>query len=103
MNDLMGAFGISVNFFSEVGSNYWSRRRRANLAGLTPEQIDAKITRRVQLAARRQARMEAQKRLRRAQVIQRQLEEIEVKQKDLEERGVELEKLLRVDGGRSET
>uniref|UniRef100_F6UPR3 BMERB domain-containing protein n=1 Tax=Ciona intestinalis TaxID=7719 RepID=F6UPR3_CIOIN len=65
----------------------------------TPSQIDAKITRRVKIAARRQAKMEAQRRLTRAQAIQRQLEEVEVQQKLLEERGVKLEMLLRETSG----
>nr|CAB3263831.1 protein-methionine sulfoxide oxidase mical3a [Phallusia mammillata] len=82
----------------EIPSKLIGKGRRSTLAGLTPAEIDAKITRRVQIAARRQAKMEAQKRLRRAQVIQRQLEEVEVKQKELEERGVKLEKMLREDG-----
>lgn len=57
-----------INSHLDDPANYWAQRRRSHLASLTPEQIDAKITRRVQIAARRQAKLEAQKRLRRAQV-----------------------------------
>ncbi|XP_078582150.1 uncharacterized protein LOC144865376 isoform X16 [Branchiostoma floridae x Branchiostoma japonicum] len=62
---------------------------------LHEEELNDKITKRVQRAARRQARQEELKRLRRAQVIQRQLQEVEVKQRELETRGVQLEKALR--------
>ncbi|XP_076811429.1 protein-methionine sulfoxide oxidase mical3b-like isoform X1 [Clavelina lepadiformis] len=71
---------------------------RSSVEGLTPSDIDAKISRRIQIAAKRHAKLEAQKRLRRAQVIQRQLEEVEVKQRGIEERGVKLEQLLRSGG-----
>ncbi|XP_014898847.1 protein-methionine sulfoxide oxidase mical3a-like isoform X10 [Poecilia latipinna] len=57
--------------------------------------LDAKITRRVQRAARRQAKKEQLKRLHKAQMIQRQLQQVEVKQRELEERGVMVEKALR--------
>uniref|UniRef100_H2ZHV9 BMERB domain-containing protein n=1 Tax=Ciona savignyi TaxID=51511 RepID=H2ZHV9_CIOSA len=79
-----------------------SKHRPSTLAGLTAAQIDAKITRRVKIAARRQAKMEEQRRLTRAQAIQRQLEEVEVQQKALEERGVKLEMLLREKSGGNE-
>ncbi|XP_062850852.1 protein-methionine sulfoxide oxidase mical3b isoform X3 [Trichomycterus rosablanca] len=59
------------------------------------EDLDAKLTRRVQRAARRQAKQEELKRLHRAQIIQRQLEQVEVKQKQLEEKGIAVEKALR--------
>ncbi|XP_062338913.1 protein-methionine sulfoxide oxidase mical3a-like [Osmerus eperlanus] len=59
------------------------------------EQLDARITRRVQKAARKQAKQEQLKRLHRAQIIQRQLEQVEEKQRQLEERGVAVEKALR--------
>ncbi|XP_010885225.2 protein-methionine sulfoxide oxidase mical3b isoform X4 [Esox lucius] len=59
------------------------------------EQLDARLTRRVQRAARKQAKQEQLKRLHRAQMIQRQLEQVEVKQRQLEERGVAVEKALR--------
>ncbi|XP_046878558.1 protein-methionine sulfoxide oxidase mical3b isoform X2 [Hypomesus transpacificus] len=59
------------------------------------EQLDARITRRVQRAARKQAKQEQLKRLHRAQIIQRQLEQVEEKQRQLEERGVAVEKALR--------
>uniref|UniRef100_A0A4W5LM42 LIM zinc-binding domain-containing protein n=1 Tax=Hucho hucho TaxID=62062 RepID=A0A4W5LM42_9TELE len=59
------------------------------------EQLDARLTRRVQRAARKQAKQEQLKRLHRAQMIQRQLEQLEEKQRQLEERGVAVEKALR--------
>ncbi|XP_035381067.1 protein-methionine sulfoxide oxidase mical3a isoform X9 [Electrophorus electricus] len=61
----------------------------------TEEELNAKLTRRVQKAARRQAKQEELKRLHRAQIIQRQLEQVEEKQRHLEERGVAVEKALR--------
>ncbi|XP_049329212.1 protein-methionine sulfoxide oxidase mical3b isoform X12 [Astyanax mexicanus] len=59
------------------------------------EELDAKLTRRVQRAARRQAKQEELRRLHRAQIIQRQLEQVEVKQRQLEEKGIAVEKALR--------
>ncbi|XP_036800376.1 protein-methionine sulfoxide oxidase mical3a [Oncorhynchus mykiss] len=59
------------------------------------EELDARLTRRVQRAARKQAKQEQLKRLHRAQMIQRQLEQVEEKQRQLEERGVAVEKALR--------
>ncbi|KAM4615674.1 protein-methionine sulfoxide oxidase mical3b [Polymixia lowei] len=59
------------------------------------EDLDARITRRVQRAARKQAKQEQLKRLHKAQIIQRQLEQVEEKQRQLEERGVVVEKALR--------
>lgn len=59
------------------------------------EDLDARITRRVQRAARRQAKQEELKRLHKAQMIQRQLQQVEEKQRQLEERGVMVEKALR--------
>ncbi|KAL0962678.1 hypothetical protein UPYG_G00343880 [Umbra pygmaea] len=59
------------------------------------DELDARLTRRVQRAARKQAKQEQLKRLHRAQMIQRQLEQVEVKQRQLEERGVAVEKALR--------
>ncbi|XP_053506001.1 protein-methionine sulfoxide oxidase mical3b [Ictalurus furcatus] len=67
---------------------------RAQKAG-TEEELDAKLTRRVQRAARRQAKQEELKRLHRAQIIQRQLEQVEMKQRQLEEKGIAVEKALR--------
>ncbi|XP_046728913.1 protein-methionine sulfoxide oxidase mical3b isoform X3 [Silurus meridionalis] len=61
----------------------------------TQDELDAKLTRRVQRAARRQAKQEELKRLHRAQIIQRQLEQVEMKQKQLEEKGIAVEKALR--------
>ncbi|XP_038597123.1 F-actin-monooxygenase MICAL3 isoform X13 [Tachyglossus aculeatus] len=61
----------------------------------TEEELSSKLTRRVQKAARRQAKQEELKRLHRAQIIQRQLEQVEEKQRQLEERGVAVEKALR--------
>ncbi|XP_053908997.1 F-actin-monooxygenase MICAL3 isoform X8 [Cuculus canorus] len=72
-------------------SSQKSRRERA----YTEEELNAKLTRRVQKAARRQAKQEELKRLHRAQIIQRQLEQVEEKQRQLEERGVAVEKALR--------
>ncbi|XP_048011527.1 protein-methionine sulfoxide oxidase mical3b isoform X4 [Megalobrama amblycephala] len=67
---------------------------RVQRAG-TEEELNAKLTRRVQRAARRQAKQEELRRLHRAQIIQRQLEQVEVKQRQLEEKGVAVEKALR--------
>ncbi|KAI5617966.1 protein-methionine sulfoxide oxidase mical3b isoform X4 [Silurus asotus] len=67
---------------------------RVQKAG-TQDELDAKLTRRVQRAARRQAKQEELKRLHRAQIIQRQLEQVEMKQKQLEEKGIAVEKALR--------
>ncbi|XP_056311918.1 protein-methionine sulfoxide oxidase mical3b isoform X3 [Danio aesculapii] len=67
---------------------------RAQRAG-TEEELNARLTRRVQRAARRQAKQEELRRLHRAQIIQRQLEQVEVKQRQLEEKGVAVEKALR--------
>eukprot|EP00074_Homo_sapiens_P103992 XP_016884368.1 F-actin-monooxygenase MICAL3 isoform X11 [Homo sapiens] len=61
----------------------------------TEEELNAKLTRRVQKAARRQAKQEELKRLHRAQIIQRQLQQVEERQRRLEERGVAVEKALR--------
>nr|XP_055030906.1 protein-methionine sulfoxide oxidase mical3a isoform X17 [Misgurnus anguillicaudatus] len=65
----------------------------------TEEELNEKLTRRVQKAARRQAKQEELKRLHRAQIIQRQLEQVEEKQRQLEERGVAVEKALRGEAG----
>ncbi|XP_026065839.1 protein-methionine sulfoxide oxidase mical3b-like isoform X5 [Carassius auratus] len=61
----------------------------------TEEELNAKLTRRVERAARRQAKQEELRRLHRAQIIQRQLEQVEVKQRQLEEKGIAVEKALR--------
>ncbi|TRY56001.1 hypothetical protein DNTS_026865 [Danionella cerebrum] len=61
----------------------------------TEEELNARLTRRVQRAARRQAKQEELRRLHRAQIIQRQLEQVEVKQRQLEEKGIAVEKALR--------
>lgn len=91
------------------------------------QDLDSKMTRSVQRAARRQAKQEELKRLHKAQVmspedrvspgpvldqrqwskvllvlfqmIQRQLQQVEVKQRELEERGVMVEKALRGEAG----
>uniref|UniRef100_A0A8C3IZA7 F-actin monooxygenase n=1 Tax=Chrysemys picta bellii TaxID=8478 RepID=A0A8C3IZA7_CHRPI len=76
-------------------SSQKSKRERA----YTEEELNAKLTRRVQKAARRQAKQEELKRLHRAQIIQRQLEQVEEKQRQLEERGVAVEKALRGEAG----
>ncbi|XP_048463758.1 protein-methionine sulfoxide oxidase mical3a [Rhincodon typus] len=72
-------------------NSQWSRREKP----YTEEELNSKLTRRVQRAARRQAKQEELKRLHRAQIIQRQLEQVEEKQRQLEERGVAVEKALR--------
>lgn len=59
------------------------------------EDLDVKITRRVQRDARRRAKQDEQKRLHKAQTIQRRLQQVEEKQRQLEERGVMVEKTLR--------
>uniref|UniRef100_A0A3Q2D093 F-actin monooxygenase n=1 Tax=Cyprinodon variegatus TaxID=28743 RepID=A0A3Q2D093_CYPVA len=71
------------------------KRSYATKKAYTEEELNAKLTRRVQKAARRQAKQEELKRLHRAQIIQRQLEQVEEKQRQLEERGVAVEKALR--------
>uniref|UniRef100_A0A9J7XYC2 F-actin monooxygenase n=1 Tax=Cyprinus carpio carpio TaxID=630221 RepID=A0A9J7XYC2_CYPCA len=65
----------------------------------TEEELNAKLTRRVQRAVHRQAKQEELRRLHRAQIIQRQLEQVEVKQRQLEEKGVAVEKALRGEAG----
>uniref|UniRef100_A0A8C4WQI1 F-actin monooxygenase n=1 Tax=Eptatretus burgeri TaxID=7764 RepID=A0A8C4WQI1_EPTBU len=65
----------------------------------TEEELNAKLTRRVQRAARKQAKQDELKRLHRAQIIQRQLEEVEEKQKTLEQHGVAVEKAIRGEAG----
>uniref|UniRef100_A0A673A0U5 F-actin monooxygenase n=1 Tax=Sphaeramia orbicularis TaxID=375764 RepID=A0A673A0U5_9TELE len=75
-----------------------SQRSKADKT-YTEEELNAKLTRRVQKAARRQAKQEELKRLHRAQIIQRQLEQVEEKQRQLEERGVAVEKALRGEAG----
>ncbi|XP_061494560.1 F-actin-monooxygenase MICAL3 isoform X10 [Rhineura floridana] len=71
------------------------KRSCASKKAYTEDELNAKLTRRVQKAARRQAKQEELKRLHRAQIIQRQLEQVEEKQRQLEERGVAVEKALR--------
>ncbi|XP_061826114.1 protein-methionine sulfoxide oxidase mical3a isoform X2 [Nerophis lumbriciformis] len=71
------------------------KRSYASKKTYTEEELNAKLTRRVQKAARRQAKQEELKRLHRAQIIQRQLEQVEEKQRQLEEKGVAVEKALR--------
>ncbi|XP_070406562.1 protein-methionine sulfoxide oxidase mical3a isoform X8 [Nothobranchius furzeri] len=75
------------------------KRSYATKKTYTEEELNAKLTRRVQKAARRQAKQEELKRLHRAQIIQRQLEQVEEKQRQLEERGVAVEKALRGEAG----
>ena len=65
---------------------------------LSEEELNAKITRKIQQAARKQQKQQEQKRLRQAQEIQRKLQEVDVRQKELEERGVIVERALRGDG-----
>ncbi|XP_059743140.1 F-actin-monooxygenase MICAL3 isoform X11 [Bos taurus] len=76
-----------------------SQKSRKEPRTYTEEELNAKLTRRVQKAARRQAKQEELKRLHRAQIIQRQLEQVEEKQRQLEERGVAVEKALRGEAG----
>ncbi|XP_047660157.1 protein-methionine sulfoxide oxidase mical3b isoform X21 [Tachysurus fulvidraco] len=71
------------------------KSQRPNKKAGTEDELDAKLTRRVQRAARRQAKQEELKRLHRAQIIQRQLEQVEMKQRQLEEKGIAVEKALR--------
>ncbi|KAG9466590.1 hypothetical protein GDO78_016363 [Eleutherodactylus coqui] len=71
------------------------RRSYSSKKAYTEEELNAKLTKRVQKAARRQAKQEELKRLHRAQIIQRQLEQVEEKQRQLEEHGVAVEKALR--------
>ncbi|XP_061773859.1 protein-methionine sulfoxide oxidase mical3a isoform X5 [Nerophis ophidion] len=75
------------------------KRSYASKKTYTEEELNAKLTRRVQKAARRQAKQEELKRLHRAQIIQRQLEQVEEKQRQLEEKGVAVEKALRGEAG----
>ncbi|XP_065501151.1 F-actin-monooxygenase MICAL3 isoform X9 [Caloenas nicobarica] len=75
------------------------KRSYTSKRAYTEEELNAKLTRRVQKAARRQAKQEELKRLHRAQIIQRQLEQVEEKQRQLEERGVAVEKALRGEAG----
>ncbi|XP_065261242.1 F-actin-monooxygenase MICAL3 isoform X4 [Emys orbicularis] len=76
-----------------------SQKSKREPRAYTEEELNAKLTRRVQKAARRQAKQEELKRLHRAQIIQRQLEQVEEKQRQLEERGVAVEKALRGEAG----
>nr|XP_019781404.2 F-actin-monooxygenase MICAL3 isoform X8 [Tursiops truncatus] len=78
-----------------------SQKSRREPRTYTEEELNTKLTRRVQKAARRQAKQEELKRLHRAQIIQRQLEQVEEKQRQLEERGVAVEKALRGEAGTS--
>ena len=64
------------------------------------EELNEKLTRRVQREARRQHHQQKLKRHRMAQEIQRQLQEVEVKQRELENRGVVVEKALRGEGSK---
>ncbi|XP_078452948.1 F-actin-monooxygenase MICAL3 isoform X5 [Lampetra planeri] len=79
----------------EVLNDPSCQRGRRREKPYTEEELNEKLTRRVQRAARKQAKQEELKRLHRAQIIQRQLEEVEEKQRALEERGVAVEKALR--------
>ena len=81
--------------YQSSNQNFCFIQERRNL---TEEELNIKIAKRVQSAARKQLKQKEQKRLRIAQEIQRQLEEVDVKQKELEERGVIVEKALRGEG-----
>ncbi|XP_078000578.1 uncharacterized protein LOC144453173 [Glandiceps talaboti] len=78
-----------------------SRKSQDKSSKYTEDELNEKLTKKVQKAARKLHKQQVQKRLRMAQEIQRHLQEVEVKQKSLEERGVELEKSLRVDSSDS--
>lgn len=69
---------------------------------MTEEELNARITRKIQQAARKQQKQQEQKRMRQAQEIQRKLQEVDVKQRELEERGVNVERALRGEGPESE-
>lgn len=73
-------------------------RRSRDRRTMSEDEVNVKIARRVQSAAKKQLKQREQKRLRMAQEIQRQLEEVDVKQRELEERGVSIEKALRGEG-----
>ncbi|KAL4232988.1 [F-actin]-monooxygenase mical3 [Mactra antiquata] len=83
-----------------------SRRFKSDYGPLSEEELNARITRKIQHAARKQQKQQEQKRLRQAQEIQRKLQEVDVKQRELEERGVLVERALRgegPEGSRAET
>ncbi|XP_052241674.1 protein-methionine sulfoxide oxidase mical3b-like isoform X3 [Dreissena polymorpha] len=82
------------------------RRIKSDHGPLSEDELNARITRKIQHAARKQQKQQEQKRLRQAQEIQRKLQEVDVKQRELEEKGVNVERALRgegPEGGRSET
>lgn len=76
------------------GRRMWGKKFKEKRK-MEEEELNAKLTRRVQREARRQHRQQQLKRHRMAQEIQRQLQEAEVKQRELEARGVEVEKAIR--------
>lgn len=69
---------------------------------LSEEELNARITRKIQHAARKQQKQQEQKRLRQAQEIQRKIQEVDVKQRELEERGVLVEMALRGEGSEAD-
>ncbi|XP_056015343.1 protein-methionine sulfoxide oxidase mical3b-like isoform X5 [Ostrea edulis] len=73
-------------------------KRARDRRTMSEDELNYRIARRVQSAARKHMKQQEQKRLRMAQEIQRQLEEVDVKQKELEERGVIVERALRGEG-----
>lgn len=73
-------------------------KRSKDRRTMSEDELNYRIARRVQSAARKHMKQQEQKRLRKAQEIQRQLEEVDVKQKELEERGVIVERALRGEG-----
>lgn len=75
-----------------------SRRFKSDHGPLSEEELNAKITRKIQQAALKQQKQQEQKRLRQAQEIQRKLQEVDVRQRQLEERGVVVERALRGEG-----
>ncbi|XP_021365140.1 protein-methionine sulfoxide oxidase mical3b-like isoform X2 [Mizuhopecten yessoensis] len=83
---------------SHVSVDTTLSRRSRDRRTMSEDEVNVKIARRVQSAAKKQQKQREQKRLRMAQEIQRQLEEVDVKQRELEERGVSIEKALRGEG-----
>lgn len=89
--------------FSDSGDSFISTdttlsRKSKERRTLSESELNVRIARRVQSAARKQLKQREQKRLRMAQEIQRLLQEVDVKQRELEERGVVVEKALRGEG-----
>lgn len=93
----------SEDSFTDTEDDTQGSRAQANISSSDrkdkdPEEKEKKALRLV-LKVQRQQEL---KRLRTAQEIQRRLEELEVQQKELEQTGVEVEKVLRGEGQRSQ-